>query len=429
AAVAKPAQQPSKPVQAPAPVKPAEIEEELVGAGLERFVPRFVAAGITTFAQLSQLRESEFAGLGVVTPLHKKTLATLIATLDSDGPEASDVDSHLASAGLERYQNAFKSAGVRTTAQLTDLEPSQYGKYGVIIPAHKKLLATLILSLQAEAENDDYDELARPTSSSVPSSRASGSFSSSSSSRGADLFGGPQKTAPAPASAASAPRQRPQSSWHPSPAITSVDSPEIPPGDIPEVVRDLRNDSSDTDWLLLEAKGSSVVFQASGTGGFHEFIDNISDSKIQYGLLRLIQGDQESRRVKFVFVRWVGPGCSGILKAKANTLKSTVVAMLGQYHVEIFAEDESELTLERITEKLKAAAGADYDQGNKGGYTSSAGSLKSRALDNYRSKERDGTLGKIVYETSALPSTTPCDISNRPFVAPSSEARSNIRGY
>ncbi len=38
-------------------------------------------------------------------------------------------------------------------------------------------------------------------------------------------------------------------------------------------------------------------------------------------------------------------------------------------------------------------------------------------------QEKEGNIVKVVYVTSALPNTTPVDLSNRPMVASASEAR------
>jgi hypothetical protein len=47
-------------------------------------------------------------------------------------------------------------------------------------------------------------------------------------------------------------------------------------------------------------------------------------------------------------------------------------------------------------------------------------------MSNYQSKEKQGNIKTIIYETKALPTTTPCDLTGRPMVAPPSEAMRNI---
>ena len=43
-----------------------------------------------------------------------------------------------------------------------------------------------------------------------------------------------------------------------------------------------------------------VVFDSMGSGGHSEFLDHLHEAKAMYGLLRLLSGDRESRRVKYV---------------------------------------------------------------------------------------------------------------------------------
>lgn len=405
-----------------------ETEKRVAEAGLQQFA---AALRDLPLEKLALLEESEYGSYGVNLAPHKKALTTLITALQTElgiAPKPSEVDEKLASIGLDRFANNFRQAGIKTVKQLAQLDGSQYASLGISLPAHRKKLATLILTLQTEEEGDEEDEslelfpTPKPAAAATPKFGAASSFASPKVASGSST----------PLSGSSTPLGSSGSST-PAARVRPVSTYDLPrsTASIADAVRDIRDDSSETDWVLLElgSGGIGVVFEGSGSGGFDEFIDHISEGKIQFALLRLIQGDQESRRVKFVFVRWVGPACNGILKAKANTLKSEVTRLLGQFHIEHFAEDFSELTLEIIKDKLKAAAGADYDQGNKGGYSSSASSLKARALDTYRTKEREGTISKPVFASSALPSTTPCDISSRPFVAPPAEARSNIRGY
>jgi len=155
-----------------------------------------------------------------------------------------------------------------------------------------------------------------------------------------------------------------------------------------------------------------------------------TDTK-KYGLLRIISGDRESKRTKFVMVTWVGSGVTTILKAKSNTQKNVVAALFGQFHVEVRGEgNKKDLELPVIMQKIKSAQGADYDTGsNAAGYESQAGNIKARALNSYLDKEKQGNIKKIVFEKNALPTTTPCNLSGRPMVAAASEAHKNIKGY
>jgi Cofilin/tropomyosin-type actin-binding protein/SAM domain (Sterile alpha motif) len=329
--------------------------------------------------------------------------------------------------GLGRYADAFKMHGIVSLDRLSQVTNAEFVRFGVKLPAHKRLLRAIIDGLKA--------------------SGAGGNTSSSpsiSSSAPADLFEEPtsapvrqrqpiaRQPTPEPLfdePVAAAPmRQRPASSYVSRQRARRQSGGGDDDESIESVVARVRDDKSDTDWVLFfyDKASGQALYDSSGSGGYDDMVEHISPSKVQYGLLRLLQGDRESRRVKFVFVRWVGPSVPTMVKARSNTLKSDVSRRIGQFHVEVFAEDEQELTRGRIERKLKAAAGADYDQGNRGGYETQASSLKARALELYGRKEREGNLKGVVFETHALPSSTPCDLTGRPMVAPPSEAHANI---
>ena len=340
--------------------------------------------------------------------------------------EMNELAQLLKEEGLHRYVKSLVDGGVGSVEALKALSPREFSNFGITMPAHCKMLTGLIASLQKKpasdvvvpansqlfAEEDLFQEPSAPAYSANPA-RSTVAVS----------------RVPEPSLFGDGPSSAPRSS---APRTLSSSSSPVPSSSvsIEDAVAQVRNDQSDSDWVIFSfnPKTAQPEFEVSGSGGYDEFLDNISDSKVQYGFVRLITGDRESRRVKFVFVCWVGPSVSTIIKARSNTLKSDLSRRVGQFHVEIFAEEFGDLSLDRILQKLKSAAGADYDQGNKEGYESQVGSIKARALSNYQVREKEGNLKSVVFEKHALPSTTPCDISNRPMVAPSSEARKNLKG-
>ena len=50
-----------------------------------------------------------------------------------------------------------------------------------------------------------------------------------------------------------------------------------------------------------------IVVQASGDGGYDEWLASLKGDRAPYSLLRLITGDRESKRFKFVIILWFGP--------------------------------------------------------------------------------------------------------------------------
>jgi len=193
----------------------------------------------------------------------------------------------------------------------------------------------------------------------------------------------------------------------------------------------VKDDKSDTNYCICNADGKgNITLYKTGTGNVAELAGDLSDDSVSFVLLRMMSGDQESRRVKFVFIVWVGPKVGALTRGKATGLKAEIVPVIGQFHIEVRAgEDKSkELNEETLSKKLKAAGGADYDTGsNQGGNYkgAGAGTLKAQALASYKEREAEGNITNIVFEKNALPKVTPCDLKGRPMVAPPSEAQKN----
>lgn len=55
----------------------------------------------------------------------------------------------------------------------------------------------------------------------------------------------------------------------------------------------------------------------------------LDDAKALYALLRIEDGDQESRRVKFVFITWVGPSVGGMARGRVTIHKTGVAQVVG----------------------------------------------------------------------------------------------------
>jgi hypothetical protein len=184
------------------------------------------------------------------------------------------------------------------------------------------------------------------------------------------------------------------------------------------------------EWLICEYEGKEKIkVTNSGNGNFDEFKASLSDDRISFGFFRMISGDQESKRVKFVFYLFVGSSANVMAKSRVSVHKPDIVKAIGQFHVEIFADGLSDVNEQEVRTKIKKSGGADYDQGSNAGgsaYTTSAGDIKAQAKGTFLSKEKETNIGPVIFEKSALPQTTPIDLKGRPMVAPPTEAMRNV---
>eukprot|EP00011_Vannellida_sp_DIVA3-517-6-12_P007384 CAMPEP_0114617660 /NCGR_PEP_ID=MMETSP0168-20121206/7309_1 /TAXON_ID=95228 ORGANISM="Vannella sp., Strain DIVA3 517/6/12" /NCGR_SAMPLE_ID=MMETSP0168 /ASSEMBLY_ACC=CAM_ASM_000044 /LENGTH=743 /DNA_ID=CAMNT_0001828797 /DNA_START=117 /DNA_END=2345 /DNA_ORIENTATION=- len=118
-------------------------------------------------------------------------------------------------------------------------------------------------------------------------------------------------------------------------------------------VTEVKSDYSPLDWVVFDfdKAGNAVKFGATGEGGLDEMTEYIDDGKVQYGLLRLVEEDR--RRVKFVFLVWLGPSSGVITKARSQTHKAAIMQDIGQFHLELISENRDELNLDEVWKRLK----------------------------------------------------------------------------
>jgi len=137
--------------------------------------------------------------------------------------------------------------------------------------------------------------------------------------------------------------------------MADVSNPEIA-----EAYKEIRSDSSQTNWILLGYEGNSIVVQGRGSGGVTEMAENLKDDQAQYAYLRVIAGDNESRRTKFVFVSWCGDQVGALKRAKMSVHKASVKTVVKEFGVEYHATSREELSEAELMARVKKASGADY---------------------------------------------------------------------
>jgi len=124
--------------------------------------------------------------------------------------------------------------------------------------------------------------------------------------------------------------------------------------------QEVRNDSNDTNWCLFGYEGNAIVVQGKGSGDLEELKGSLAEDQVQYGYLRVISGDSESKRAKFVFISWVGERVSPLKRAKVSVHKASVKQVIQSYAVEVHAEKPDELNPDEVLAKVRKAGGADY---------------------------------------------------------------------
>lgn len=87
------------------------------------------------------------------------------------------------------------------------------------------------------------------------------------------------------------------------------------------IYKHLQNDRSD-----------KLVLTKTGTGGLSELAEALDDSKASYAYVRVtFAKDKESKRERFIFVKWIGKGCKIMRKAKVRCVRLSHLRFITSY--------------------------------------------------------------------------------------------------
>jgi len=134
---------------------------------------------------------------------------------------------------------------------------------------------------------------------------------------------------------------------------------------INEAYLEVRNDKSNTNWLLLDyesEQSDKLKLTQTGTGDLSELREALDDSKASYAYARVsYSNDKESTREKFILVVWIGPNCKVMRRAKISVHTADVKTVLRVYSIEVAAREKDDLKQDPIVVRLRKAGGASYD--------------------------------------------------------------------
>ena len=119
--------------------------------------------------------------------------------------------------------------------------------------------------------------------------------------------------------------------------------------EIREAYEDIRNDSTDTNWMLItyeEGNNKKWCLAGKGSGGLEEMKESIGPNFLGYGYLRVTSGDDMSKRAKFVFIKYLSKGLKMTVKALMNMHRGDVEKVINQVNVTMEVESLDELTEE-----------------------------------------------------------------------------------
>ncbi|KII84287.1 hypothetical protein PLICRDRAFT_57689 [Plicaturopsis crispa FD-325 SS-3] len=134
---------------------------------------------------------------------------------------------------------------------------------------------------------------------------------------------------------------------------------------ITEAYLDVRQDNTDTNWVLLDYesdRSDKLQVTQTGTGGLDELKEVLQPGRASFAYVRVsYSNDKESQRQKFILVVWIGPECKIMRRAKISVHAADVKAVLRAYSIEVAAREKDDLNEGPIVIRLRKAGGASYD--------------------------------------------------------------------
>ncbi|KAI5479189.1 actin depolymerizing protein [Pseudohyphozyma bogoriensis] len=131
---------------------------------------------------------------------------------------------------------------------------------------------------------------------------------------------------------------------------------------------DVRNDKTETNWLLLDYtsdKSDTLKLAGSGSGqGLSELKALLSDDKVSFGYAKITYAnDKESSREKFILIVYIGSSVKVMRKAKVSIHTAGVKDVLRAFSIEVPASSLDDLAEDPIVTRLRKAGGANYGHG------------------------------------------------------------------
>jgi hypothetical protein len=143
---------------------------------------------------------------------------------------------------------------------------------------------------------------------------------------------------------------------------STADTPEIN-----EAYELVRSDKSPINYLLISyaaATGNELTLTCTGEGGLAELREKLDPTQAQYAYCRVeYANDTESKRVKFVFITWIGEQTKVMRKARVSIESGAVKQVLSHISVTVDATSKGDLNEEEIVKLCRKAGGADYNGG------------------------------------------------------------------
>lgn len=132
---------------------------------------------------------------------------------------------------------------------------------------------------------------------------------------------------------------------------------------VSEAYEQVRDDSNEAVyWLTLKFNGTNIELDGTGVE-YEEMVSRLSADERMFCYVRVVTGDEMSKRPKFAFITWAGENVSGMKKAKLSVEKQLVKGIIRAFSIELLAEEDADVVYETVKTQLIKAGGANYGTG------------------------------------------------------------------
>jgi len=134
---------------------------------------------------------------------------------------------------------------------------------------------------------------------------------------------------------------------------------------IKNAYNDVMADKNGVEWAAFLFADSKLGVTATGSE-FDKFKACFGPDDRGFGYIKIMTGDEMSKRSKFVFLTWVGANVSVMKKAKMSTDKSLMKDIIQNVSVELQPDQANEINMDHFKTEVDKAGGARYGTGVRG---------------------------------------------------------------
>jgi len=123
-------------------------------------------------------------------------------------------------------------------------------------------------------------------------------------------------------------------------------------------LNELKEPSSNTDWILFGYEGDEIALINSGSNGLEEIKDEFDEECVQYALLKIF--DETSKMLRFIYIAWCGEYAPPFQKANFSQHSQIIENFFKGYHVKINARCYEDVEPENIISKVQNSSFTNF---------------------------------------------------------------------